>query len=252
MSGRILLPCRSYIQGGNFSLDLISTWVVITAHSDKAGRAFPSIERIAGLAGIRKASAISAIATLERQDIIEVSRDDGKHTYTVHRYRAGDTENARQWISLPASLIMSGSWAVFPRSAKICYLYLCAHAWPGRAADGWQVWEKSDGWSEWRKKDYPFDFIDESRIPLQIPGLPARTGRFARNWLASHGFINVYRGDLCAGLALPHEPPPLPEGEGVLGKLRCRMEKNKRTMTRTINALSSHSRRAAQVEGLVQ
>jgi hypothetical protein len=255
MSGRVLLPCRQYVQNGKFSPDLLSIWATITAHADKTGRAFPGVDRIAALSGCRKASALTAIRTLENQKIIEVCRDQ-HNTYTVPRYHQGDPGNARNWISLPAAMIMTGSWAVFPKSAKICYLYLSAWAWPGRSADDWNVWEKTDGWTEWRKKDYPFDFIQESRIPLRIPGLPDRTSRFAREWLAKHGIIDVYWGTESTGLALPHDPPIISGATAILEKLQNRLEKNKRTGRATVNAIllsGSRNRRIAQAEvGIVQ
>jgi hypothetical protein len=135
---------------------------------------------------------------------------------------------------------MSGSWVLFPKSAKISYLYLSALSWPGRAVDGdWQVWEKAD---------YPFDFLPENRIPLQIPGLSDRSSRRARAWLASHEFVEVYQGDICDGLAIPHDPPVLAGAANILKKLAVRMENKQKT--RTLAALVVAS--ARNEVGLVQ
>jgi hypothetical protein len=203
-------------------------WAVIAAHAEKTtGQAFPSVDRITGLAGVRKTAALNAIKTLEEGKYITVHRSKFGNTYVLQPYKTQPGE----WISIPASLFMTGTWAFLPRSAQVCYFYFCALALPGQASAGRNADADAD------VVDYDYDFIPLNRVSTQIPGLPPRTARAARAWLARYGLIQVCDMTPVPGLALPHSPPvPTRAGE-VLEKIKNRMEK-KRT-SRTLRALAA-------------
>lgn len=222
--GFALLPLGAEVRAGALRLwppRALSLWVVLVAHENHGNRlAFPSISRMAILAGVRKGEVASELGFLEGAGYLEPATGPGGRRAWRMMYAPypGDLE-PRAWLRLNRSLVWSGTWAAMTPSARALYLTLLALSWIGRKADAEDPsWEEQDA-ADWGAIPFAFlpaHLMDPGEL-ARLAGLEPRTERRARGWLLDHGLVAPTGEDQELGLILPHDPGC--HAPGVLARL---------------------------------
>ncbi len=223
--GFILLPLAGEIREGalhNGSTHLIKVLVVLAAHENHQTRlAFPSLSRLAVLAGVRKANVPTILKRLEQGKwLVPESGPKGRRAWKLlYGTYPGDIE-PRDWLRLNRSLVMSGTWAAMSDSARRLYLVMKALAWVGqKALPDWNpAYEENDpgAWEELEAQFLPAMYLDPSEL-CQMAGLTPPTFRRAKSWLIENRLAVPTSGDLEPGLLLPHAPGT--SAPGILERL---------------------------------
>lgn len=127
-----LVPLRRYIREGhlpNIDDAALAVYVVIAAHADRNGYAFPGFTVIARFSGISKSTINTALACLERLGFLSVNRSSRAFKYQLF---LGDwQQEPKNYIPIWQPLVRSGLWAKCPPAAKRLLLVLLALSLPG-------------------------------------------------------------------------------------------------------------------------
>ncbi len=212
--GFILLPLAGQIREGALaegSTRNLAVLVVVAAHEDRRTRlAWPSLARVATLAGIRKADVPVILRALEEKKWLKPEiLSGGKRAWRMlYATYPGDLE-PRDWLRLNRSLVMGGTWAAMPESARRLYLVMKALAWVGqKALPDWNPeYEENEptAWDDVKAQFLPATLFDPNEL-RRLSGLTGPTFRRARSWLFHCGLAVLTSDDLEPGLLLPHDP----------------------------------------------
>lgn len=254
--GFVLLPLARMAREGKlagWSDKGIAVLPVIVAHENAVTRlAWPSVARVAALAGVGKEAAREAVHSLECGGwLARVVRPGGGGAWkmTYLRYRPGAASG--DWIRLGQDMVLRGAWAAFPPSAKRLYLILRGLSLLGHRATGtWIPNHEFDPNDLEANAFLPAQALDPGGLQ-ELTGLNSRTLRHARAWLLENGMMLPSDEWEAPGMILPFEPGRY--SPAVLDRVgRLRDETNNRpkggalkayrALRKAANAAASNSR----------
>ena len=205
----LLLPLRQQIRDGRlarWSDQGLSMLVTVIAHENARTRTcWPSFDRLATLAGVRRSSSLELVKSLTPEWLVVKVRPRRSPFIRLKYapYRPGEDE-AKHWLRISRALVMRGVWAAMAPSARRLYLtYLALGTW-GHLAHG--EWIQPD---DFECDAQPFAFVPLHQLEpadvASLAGLEARTFRRAKEWLAANQLVQVSHYDI-PGIIIPHEP----------------------------------------------
>lgn len=167
-------------------------------------KCWPSQDRIAALAGIRKAKVREAVDSLRRSGWIDCEPYGRTTMYTIKGRWNGDNLNSRDVFSIGIDLMENGLWAAMSPATKRVYATMKAHCWHAVHFLGGEYFEDR-GWAGYTREDViapiPWarislmdcDFLSSSVYnPTQFSikaGMDSKTWRRAICWLTDHKLI---------------------------------------------------------------
>ena len=182
----------------------LSTLVVLGAHADQEGDAYPGWQRIATLGGLSKLSLGPALKHLEKTSLIEIHNRARRRSYRIALGEYSDSVHIWQTV------VFSGLWSACTPAARKLYITFQALSRPG-SGDA----DNHMSTSEWR--DAVEQGLDddgcrhvpaENAVPSKLghlAGLPDRTRRDAMERLFGLKLIQDPE-DFDGGLVLPNNP----------------------------------------------
>jgi len=204
--------------------NVVSVYPALVAHFNENGEAFPSIERLSILSGIRKSYVSDALRLLEETKWILVTKTMSRSGRAKNRYQSmvkRECCSSDAYISISSKIILNGLWANLKPSARKLYLVLKSYSCIGAYADlGGEIFA-SNGYdlSELLIDcKSTFDFIPASRLATitdvdadgkalhDFCNVTKRTLLEAKADLVAHGMMRRYDGGVYTGVALPHDP----------------------------------------------
>jgi len=156
----------------------LSVLVVLAAHADRRdGTCFPGLERIAKLAGVRKATISTATGRLEMQGRLTVTH---KAEARGAGYRVNLAGEPRSQVCIWHAMVHTGLWAsLTPASRK---LYLWAQA---------VSWQEDEGGQESTKTRFIKSSVVLPVTIAKLIGVTERTYRRALAQLKATGLVQV-------------------------------------------------------------
>jgi len=126
--GFTLLPLRDSALSGKLSdwqTEDLSTLVVLAAHANRHGVAFPSLHRIATLGGLSKSAVGPSLQRLTGHGWIRNAKGGRGRKYTVELGESSDSVAVRHCV------VLNGIWASITPSCRILFVLLQALSRPG-------------------------------------------------------------------------------------------------------------------------
>lgn len=192
----ILLPFRSSVRSGDFARwqsYQLAVLIVLIAHENRKTRlSFPSVERIATLAGVRKQRVGEAVKSLALGRWLTTKSIPTTTGFRRYEYKMLYTPFApgdkAKWIWLPSSFVLNGVLGMLPGSALKLYLALHGLSW-----NPWfSIFDGTKDFDEPKERDR---FVDISNIDptflSSVTGLKDSTRRYAWKWLDDHELLLV-------------------------------------------------------------
>lgn len=208
----ILLPMgRSYVDDMRLcstSDRMLAVLPVLIAHENHETRmCWPSIARVAALAGVGKETVVRATNELELFGWLKMHHGGSGRVCYELGYRPYDPDlNSSDYTRIDRPVIMRGLWAAIPASAKRLYVAMRALSVMGHRASG--EWISDPDESSCLDTDCSEAFLPASRLGpsdlCDVTGLSPRTFRYARSWLLDNELALV--SDDVEGLILPFDP----------------------------------------------
>lgn len=188
--------------------------VLVSFENSVSRRSFPSLDKLAKLAGVSPNTAQQQVLTMSiRPDrpngwlhIIKKPIGHGRtqHIYQM-AYAAYAGTESKEWIRIARAVFHKGVWAVMTPSARRVYLVLRAHG---------QFMERADG--EWVEiEDTAGVLATEVYVPaaywatshlVKATGLNERTVREAKAWFIAADMAYPTADDQEEGVMMPFDP----------------------------------------------